>query len=112
MNRGHRTYTNEGLHGQQRQIRLLVGVVDEIQVAKLFHLDISLLHAVDDINEKIGDVLLDSHQSDDLLQSLLFLFDVVGSELLLQFVYFLYKLQHSLGMNLSCCLQRNFWSSE
>ena len=90
-----KTYTNERLHSQKRQIRLLISVVDEIQVAKLSHLDISLLHAVNDINEKIRDVLLDSHQGNNLLQSVLFLIDAVGSKLLLQLVYFFYKLGNS-----------------
>ena len=92
------TYTNEGLHSQKSQIGLLIGVVDEIQVAKLSHLDISLLHTVDDIDEKIRDVLLDSHQSNDLLQSVLFLIDAVGGKLLLQLIYFFYKLGNPEGI--------------
>lgn len=92
------TYTNEGLHGQKSQIGLLIGVVDEVQVAKLSHLDISLLHTVDDINEKIRDVLIDSHQGNDLLQSVLFLIDAVGGKLLLQFIYFFYVLGDPKGI--------------
>lgn len=57
---------DEVLDGKNGEIGLLIGVVDEVEIAELLHLHISLSHAVDDINEKLGNIDTDGHEGDDL----------------------------------------------
>ena len=87
-----RRVADERLHGQQSQIGLLVGVVDQVQIDQLLHLNVSLLHAVDDIDEQLGHILVDGHQRDNLLQGVLLVVDSVRGKLLLQLRQLIYKI--------------------
>ena len=87
-----RRVADERLHGQKSQIGLLVGVVDQVEIDQLLHLNVSLLHAVDDIDEQLGHILVDGHQRDNLLQGVLLVVDSVRGKLLLQLRQLIYKI--------------------
>lgn len=89
------TYIDERLHSEKGQIGLLIGVVNEVEIDELLHLNISLLHAVDDIDEQLGHILTDSHKGNDLLQGVLLGIHAGGSELLLDLVGLSYPSAHS-----------------
>mmetsp|Transcript_69392 Transcript_69392/g.201331 ORF Transcript_69392/g.201331 Transcript_69392/m.201331 type:complete len:285 (-) Transcript_69392:17-871(-) len=74
----------EGVDGQDRQLRLRLGVIHDVQVHQLLQLDVVRLDAIHDICEQSGHVLADGHVRDDLLDRILLLGLVARMELLLQ----------------------------
>eukprot|EP00882_Tetradesmus_deserticola_P032877 GHRQ01037512.1.p2 GENE.GHRQ01037512.1~~GHRQ01037512.1.p2 ORF type:complete len:129 (+),score=4.43 GHRQ01037512.1:573-959(+) len=58
------------------QIRLCLGIVDEVEVHQLLKLQVLRLHAVDDMGEQHGDVLAHCHRCNNFLHCFLFLWAV------------------------------------
>ena len=82
-------YSNERLDSQKSQIRLFIGIVNEVEIDQLLHFDITLLHTVDNINEELGDILLDGHKSNNLLQGILLIVKSGRGKFLLNFREFI-----------------------
>lgn len=80
---------DEGVNRKQRQVRLTLGIVDEIEVDQFLQLKVicddemrnkaqgrasirralTSLNAIDHIREESGDILANGHISDDLISS-------------------------------------------
>jgi hypothetical protein len=61
---------HKGVHSQQRQVRVALGVVDQVEIHQLFQLQILGLDAVHDVCEEGGDVFANRHVGDDLLHGI------------------------------------------
>ena len=62
-----RSYTDERLHSEKSQIGLLISIVNEVQITQFPHLNVSLLHTVNHINEQFRHILLNCHEGNNLL---------------------------------------------
>mmetsp|Transcript_777 Transcript_777/g.3202 ORF Transcript_777/g.3202 Transcript_777/m.3202 type:complete len:716 (+) Transcript_777:454-2601(+) len=81
---GVRSVLDEGVDRQKRQIRLALGVVDEVEIHQLLELDVVGLDAVHDVREQLGHVLSHGDIRDDLLHRVHLLLPVLGRQLLPQ----------------------------
>ena len=58
---------DEGVDGQEGELGLGLGVVDQIQVDQFFQFDVAGLDAVEDVGEEHGHIFADGHAGNDLL---------------------------------------------
>ena len=65
------THLDERVDGHDRQVGVGLGVVDEVEVDELLHLDVVGAHAVDDVWEERVHVLAHRDGGDDLLHGVL-----------------------------------------
>jgi hypothetical protein len=72
--------------GEDGEVGLALGVVDEVEVDELLQLDRRSLDAVDHVGEEHRDVLADRHRRDDLFDRLLLLVGLRVGQLLLELV--------------------------
>ena len=75
---------DKGVHGQDGEVGLALGVVDQVEVHELLQLDVARLDAVEHVSEQHRDVLAHGHRSDDLLDRLLLLLHLGVGQLLLE----------------------------
>ena len=77
---------DEGVYGEDGEVGVALGVIDEVEVHELFELHVGRLDAVDDVGEEHGHILADGHRRDHLLHRLLLLLLLLVVQLLLQLV--------------------------
>mmetsp|Transcript_15997 Transcript_15997/g.41525 ORF Transcript_15997/g.41525 Transcript_15997/m.41525 type:complete len:1014 (+) Transcript_15997:689-3730(+) len=75
---------DKGVDGENAEVRLRLGVVDEVQVHQLLELQVLRLHAVHQVREQHAHVLAHRHERDHLLHRVLLLRLVHIPELLLE----------------------------
>ena len=75
---------DKGVHGEDGEVGLALGVVDQVEVHELLQLDVPRLDAVEHVGEQHRDVLTHGHRGDDLLDRLLLLLHLGVGQLLLE----------------------------
>lgn len=78
----------EGVDGEEGQVGVALGVVDDVEVDEFFKLYICGLDAIHHVGEKHGNIFPDGHVGDDLFDSVTFLVLVLGLKFLAEFVGF------------------------
>jgi len=78
----------KGVDGEQGEVGVGLGIVDNIEVDEFLKFHIGGLNAVHNVGEEHGDVLADGHVGDDLLDGVAFFVLVLGLQLFAEFVGF------------------------
>ena len=66
-----RTYLDKGVHCENHELRLCLGVVHEVEVDELLLLQILRLHVFEHVGKERRDVLADGHVGNDPLDAIL-----------------------------------------
>lgn len=80
MRRRRVSHLGKGVHSEDGQVRLRLGVVHQIQVDQFLQLQAVRLHTVDHVWEQRADVLPNRHTCNDLLDGFLLPLPLVALE--------------------------------